>query len=185
VERQAQRAGKAAKRAAEDARLSKERAARAAADAPVVNPLADWAEYLRQSDRPGLDGIDVSPAVLAAEAERDGGTMKRRPRDQWDHLSIETDARPDPEKFARSEAINARIDVLCSDGTRRKKHEPAPPTLAARVTDPELMMASVRAMRGLDKPRLSETTPPPTRRGHKPQQIAVARSVDEVARIGA
>jgi len=105
----------------------------------------DWASFLDHSDRPRVDGIDVSPAVLAAEAERDGGITTSRPRDQWDHLSIETDARPDPKKLVRSEAINARLDVLCLDGTRRKKHEPAPPTLAARVTDPELMMASVRA----------------------------------------
>lgn len=186
-----------ATRTAGAARLSRERAAKAqAADEARWNSerRPDWASLLRHSDRSGVDGIDESPAVLAAEAERDNGTAKVRHRDQWDHISIETDARPDPVKLAKSEAAYARMDALCLDGTRRKKHEPAPPTLAARVTDPDLMMASVRARvsahhPGAARPRpenleLSGQVPPPARRGHKAQAITLAQPIWEAASAG-
>lgn len=109
---------------------------------PKPAPFAfdDFPSRLRLSDRPNLDGIDICPAVLAAETKR-MSVERLKTRSRWQHLAVDPFAKPDPAQIAKSEAINARLTG------RVKPAKPAAPpiTLPERVT--ELGFRSARAPR--------------------------------------
>ena len=104
---------------------------RAPTRAPCWPPDEDFPSRIRLSDKPGLDGIDVPAAVLAAERRRDRGEEKLHRQDRWAHLTVDPFAKPDAANIARSEAINARLP-----GGAKPEKPAARISLPERVTEP-------------------------------------------------